>query len=369
MNKTGFGFLRLPRLDPTDEKSVDDQLLRAMVDRFMTLGGSYFDTAYTYLGGASEEALCRTVVQRYPRGSFQIADKLPGYQVKCKEDNRFFFEESLRRCGVSFFDVYLLHGLNEENYEIARKFDQFQFLQQLKKEGKAKKIGFSYHDTPQLLDRILAEHPEIDYVQLQINYLDWDSISIQSRLCYETAVKHGKKVLVMEPVKGGSLANLPVDAEKLLKDRDPYSSCAHWAMRFATALDHVKIVLSGMNSMDQMDDNMQKMAPLTAAEYATLENAARLIRADTAIACTGCNYCTPGCPREIPIPQYFAMYNEYKRNPGERWKTQIIYESLSKAAGKGSDCIQCGQCMRRCPQKLKIVDFLPIIDEAFSTEE
>lgn len=367
MNKTGFGFLRLPCLDPSDEKSVDDGLLCAMVDRFLSMGGSYFDTAYTYLGGASEEAFRRTVVQRYPRDAYRIADKLPGYAVTCSEDNRSLFEESLRRCGLDWFDVYLLHGLNEENYQIAKKFDQFAFLQQLREEGNAKKIGFSYHDTPELLDRILTEHPEVDYVQLQINYLDWDSFSIQAKQCYETAVRHGKQVLVMEPVKGGSLADLPLDAKELLKSIRPDSSFAHWAMRFASALDNVEIVLSGMNSIAQMEDNMQDMIPLTAEESAALEKAAQLIRANTAISCTGCSYCTAGCPQRIPIPKYFALYNEYKRNPGELWKSQIIYDSISKAEGKGSDCSQCGQCIKKCPQKLKITDLLPVIDEAFSS--
>lgn len=368
MNKTGFGFLRLPSLEPADEKSVDDELLCAMVDRFLSLGGDYFDTAYTYLGGASEEALRRTVVQRYPRERFRIADKLPGYEVRKLEDNRRFLEESLQRCGVDFFDVYLLHGLNEENYEIAQKFDQFGFLQQLKQEGKAKKIGFSYHDTAQLLDRILTEHPQVDYVQLQINYLDWDSLSIQARDCYKTAARHGKQVLVMEPVKGGSLAALPADAEAILKAVRPNSSAAQWAIRFASGLEHVEIVLSGMNSMEQMDDNMRHMLPLTAEEYAALEMAAQVIRAKTAIACTGCGYCTPGCPKRIPIPKYFALYNEYKRNPGELWKSQIIFDSLSKTAGKCSECIHCGQCMRRCPQKLTITELLPMVEAAFSTE-
>ena len=333
MNKTGFGFLRLPRLDPADEKSVDDRLLCQMVDRFLAMGGDYFDTAYTYLGGASEEALCRTVVQRYPRERFRIADKLPGYEVKCREDHQRIFDESLHRCGVTWFDVYLLHGLNAENYEIARKYEQFQFLQQLKAEGKVRKTGFSFHDTAQLLDRILTEHPEVDYVQLQINYLDWNSMSIQAQQCYETAVRHGKQILVMEPVKGGSLAAPPAGAERILKALGPQDSPARWAMRFATGLEDVQIVLSGMNSMEQMEDNMQRMTPLSARELETLEQAARLIRVNTAIACTGCGYCMAGCPMKIPIAQYFALYNEYKRDPKELWKTQIIFDSLTKAGG------------------------------------
>lgn len=368
MNKTGFGFLRLPRLDPADEKSINFPLLCTLVDRFLELGGDYFDTAYTYLGGASEEALRKTVVERYPRNAFRIADKLPGYMAKTKADNRRIFEESLRRCGVDYFDVYLLHGLNAENYEIAKRLDQFAFLHSLKKEGKAKQIGFSFHDTAQLLDQILSEHPEVDYVQLQINYLDWESLSVQSRLCYETAVKHGKKILVMEPVKGGALANLPAEAECLLKQFHPHDSTARWAIRFASRLDAVEIVLSGMNSMEQMEDNMNPFLPLTQEELAVLNRATEIIRANTAIECTGCGYCTSGCPVGMPIPRYFALFNEYKRNPTELWKTQIVYTSISIATVPASACIQCGQCERKCPQKLEIMNWLQEIDSCLPEE-
>lgn len=226
MNKTGFGFLRLPRLSPEENAGIDYGLLNSMVDAFLSLGGDYFDTAYTYLGGASEEAIRRAVVQRHPRASFRIADKLPGWKVTSHEDCQRYFDEQLARCGVDYFDVYLIHWLNAANYQICEEYDEFAFLRRVKQDGKARKIGFSYHDSPELLDRILAEHPETDYVQLQINYLDWDSVSIQSRECYETAVRHEKKVIVMEPVKGGSLATLPAEAAKLLKQMHPRESVA-----------------------------------------------------------------------------------------------------------------------------------------------
>lgn len=358
MNKTGFGFLRLPCLNPDDEKSIDYQTLCSLVDCFLEKGGSYFDTAYTYLGGASEEALRKTLVERYPRERFRIADKLPGYAAKNQEDNLRFFEESRKRCGVDYFDVYLLHGLNAENYEIAKQLDQFAFLQSLKEAGKVKKTGFSYHDTAELLDQILTEHPEVDYVQLQINYLDWDSQSIQSRACYETAVKHQKTVLVMEPVKGGTLANLPPEAELILKQIHPGNSPARWAIRFASDLDAVEVVLSGMNSMAQIEDNMTALSPLTMEEHAALERAAHIIGSNTAIGCTGCGYCTEGCPVGMPIPQYFTLYNEYKRHPAELWKTQIIYTSISKKKIPASSCIRCGQCESRCPQKLPVIKSL-----------
>ena len=358
MNKTGFGFLRLPRLDAADEKSVDYTVLNAMVDRFLALGGDYFDTAYTYLGGVSEEAFRKSVVDRYPRERFRIADKLPGFAVKAEEDNRRFFEESCRRCGVDFFDVYLLHGMNAENYELAKKFHQFEFLSHLKTAGKAKMIGFSFHDTADQLEIILAEHPEVDIVQLQINYLDWDSFSIQSRRCYETAVRYGKTVLVMEPVKGGTLANVPGDVENLLKSRCPEDSAAHWAMRFATGLPQTAIVLSGMNSMEQMEDNMRQMAPLDEAEKELLKEAARILQAKIAVPCTACGYCTAGCPMKISIPQYFSLFNEYSRSPGELWKAEVVFDGLKRIGGSPADCVACGQCETHCPQKLQIIDCL-----------
>lgn len=367
MNKLGFGFLRLPRLDPLDENSIDFDLLCTMVDRFLERGGRYFDTAYTYLGGASEEALKKALVERYPRERYLIADKLPGFEVKTESDNQRFFEESLARCGVDYFDVYLLHGINEENYEIAQKFDQFSFLTELKASGKAKKIGFSFHDTAQLLDRILTEQPEVDYVQLQINYLDWNSVSVQSRECYETAVQHGKRVLVMEPVKGGALADIPEKASAYLRALRPDDSPARWAIRFASDPEAVDVVLSGMNSLEQIKDNMGDFERLTQEEHAVLQQAARIICGNTAIACTGCGYCVHSCPGRIAIPQYFALFNEYKRNPAELWKSEIVCQSISKTAGTPADCVGCGQCEKRCPQKLPVIQWLTEIEKTFFT--
>ena len=363
MNKTGFGFLRLPRLTASDEKSIDYKALDTMVDCFLEQGGSYFDTAYTYLGGASEEALRRSLVERYPRGAYRLADKLPGWKVKAQEECEQYFAEQLSRCGVDYFDVYLIHWLNKANYEICEKNDEFAFLRHIKAEGKAKKIGFSYHDSPELLDRILSEHPEVDYVQLQINYLDWNSISIQAGKCYDVAVKHGKKVIVMEPVKGGSLAVLPEKAAQLLRDMDSAASLASWAIRFSSSLSEVEVVLSGMNTLEQVQDNMRSMNPLTAEERAVLERAAQIIRSNTAIPCTGCNYCAPNCPTRIPIPTYFALYNDYFRNPGEDWKMQNVYDA--KTGGRASACIACRQCENNCPQKIKVTEYLPWVVKAF----
>lgn len=362
MNKTGFGFLRLPR---TADGGIDYDILNPMVDRFLALGGSYFDTAYTYLNGLSEEAVRKAVVERYPRERFVLADKLPGYQVKSFEECHVYFEEQLRRCGVEWFDVFLLHWLNGENYAIAEKHDEFRFLRQLKAQGKAREIGFSYHDGPELLDQILTAHPEVDIVQLQINYLDWDSVSLQAAKLYEMAVRHGKKVVVMEPVKGGNLASLPAQAENLLRALRPGDSIASWAIRFATDLEKVAVVLSGMNTMDQMEDNMRPLQPLSEEERAALDACARIIRANTAVACTGCGYCVPNCPKGIPIPKLFALYNDYARNPGEDWKMQHAYDSLAKAHTGASQCIGCRQCEKNCPQGLGITEHLKAVAKVF----
>ena len=363
MNKTGFGFLRPPWLGPAEEKQIDYTKLNRIVDRFLELGGTVFDTAYTYLGGLSEEAIRKSLVERHPRDRYVLVDKLPGYLAKA--DCQAYFDESLRRCGVTYFDRYLLHWLTAENYAIAEQYDQFRFLREIKAAGKAGKIGFSYHDSPELLDKILTDHPEVDCVLLQINYLDWDSVSLRARACYETAVRHGVSVMVMEPVKGGSLANLPAEAEQCLRDIRPADSAASWAIRFAADLDAVDVVLSGMNTMEQLEDNLRDLPPLTEADRDALTRAAEIIRSNTAVACTGCGYCVPHCPLGMPIPQYFTLYNEYARHPGEDWKMQYAYNALAERQVKASACADCKQCEAHCPQNLEIAAALAKTAAAF----
>jgi len=365
MNKTGFGYLRLPQLDTEAGQVVDLDAVNALTDEFLALGGTYFDTAYTYLGGRSEDALRRCLVQRHPRRSFRIATKLPGYKMRSIADCEAAFHEQLQRCGVDWFDVYLLHWLNDKNYAIAEAQGQFDFLRRLKAEGKAKEIGFSYHDSPALLEQILTKHPDMDYVQLQLNYLDWESPALQARQLYEVAARHGKRIIVMEPVKGGQLAKLPPAAEALLRQRDGAASMASWAVRFVMSLPEVEIVLSGMNELSQVQDNMADLQTLTAEEHALLLQAAELIRADTAVPCTGCSYCTAGCPMNIPIPQYFALYNEYARTPEQGWKMGHAYRALAEKGGKASDCITCRMCEGSCPQKLPITEHLQAVAKAF----
>jgi len=365
MNKTGFGFLRLPRLVPEDETSLDMELICGMVDRFLERGGRYFDTAYTYLGGASEVGLRKALVERHPRDAYILADKLPTWKVSSREECWLRFREQQERCGVEKFDVYLLHWLNEEIYGICESYDGFGFLEEVKAKGLADRIGFSFHDSPRLLDRILTEHPGVDYVQLQINYLDWDSPALQARELYETAVKHGKKVIVMEPVRGGHLASLPEAGEALLRGIRPEESMASWAIRFAQNLPEVEVVLSGMSATEQVDDNLRDLPPLEEREREALKKVAEMIRSDTAVPCTGCNYCAPNCPQNIPIPKYFALYNDYARTPAFGWKMGHAYNALAAQYAKASDCLTCGACERNCPQKLDITGFLKKTAEAF----
>ncbi len=364
MNKLGFGFLRLPRKNPEDPKSIHWELLEEMVDAFLAGGGTYFDTAYTYLDGLSEEALRKTVVERHPRECFQIADKLPGYLVKRIEDCERFFQTQLQRCGVSWFDVYMLHWLNPENYRIAEQFREFAFLQKLKDEGRTKKTGFSYHGSAALLEEILTAHPEVDIVQLQINYLDWADPAIEAGACYDVAVRHGKEVVVMEPVKGGTLANLPEEAVSLLKAQVPTESAASWALRFAQDLQQVSVVLSGMNTLEQLRDNLQHRPALTDQERDILKEVCGILNRSIAIPCTACGYCVSHCPREIAIPDYFTIYNSYARHPGEDWKIQPVYEKIAQNHGKASDCIACKQCQSHCPQGIGISDWMMKIAEA-----
>ena len=364
MNKLGFGFLRLPLLDKKDEHSVDYAVLNFMVDRFIEKGGKYFDTAYTYLGGASEDAVRISLSERYSRKDFVLADKLPSWMIRSRDDCRKIFEKQLLRCGVDYFDVYLLHWLNEANYITAETFGEFEFLEEIKKEGLALETGFSFHDSPELLDKILSKHPEIDYVQLQINYLDWESPALRARECYEVAEKHGKKIIVMEPVKGGTLAKLPFDAKKVIEENCS-SGEASMAIRFAENLPLVTTVLSGMNSAEQLDDNMEERPELSEPEISALFAAAKIIRSETAVPCTGCSYCTGNCPLQIPIPKYFEVYNECCRNPEDDWKIEHAYSCLTRNFSRPSDCLRCRICEQNCPQKINIVETLQKVSRTF----
>ncbi len=369
MKKLGFGLMRLPLNASGNGKDIDMTRVNKMVDDFIGAGFTYFDTAYPYHGGASETAFREAVAKRYPREAYTVTTKMPIFNNPTEEDMPVIFNEQLEKCGVEYFDYYLLHALNNSRYEYCKKVNAFEFVSRMKAEGKIKHVGFSFHDSAAVLDKILSEHPEIEYVQLQINYIDWEDAKVESRKCYETCVKHGKPVIVMEPIKGGSLAVLPEAAETLLKNHNSEASIASWAVRYVASLDNVVMVLSGMSNEEQMLDNisyMKDFKPLDDAEQALIVEATDIIKNATPIPCTSCRYCTDGCPMQINIPEIFKLYNITKKFPGIPAKNAPgQYKRLMEKSGKASDCIGCGQCMEHCPQNIEITKWLETIAEVF----
>lgn len=359
MKKLAFGLMRLPQMDSKDYNSPTDiEQVKRMADLMMAKGFHYFDTAYVYGDGDSERAFREAVVKRYPRDSFTITDKIPTFILNQPEEVEPVFQEMLDNCGVEYFDYLWLHALSGPNYERAKKIDGFNFLAKAKGEGRAKHIGFSFHGTHDILDTILTEHPEMEYVQLQINYLDWEDPTVEAHKCYDVCVKHGKPAIVMEPVKGGSLANLPEEAERLFREKEPEMSNASWAIRFAASQENVMTVLSGMSSEAQVLDNigyMEHFVPLTEEEQALTQKAAAIIRKDITVPCTACRYCTSVCPKKIAIPDYFSVYNTIKRYGGTAM-TDVYnyYNNLIQMHGRPTDCVKCGLCEGRCPQHLEI---------------
>ena len=368
--KLGFGLMRLPLLDANDDGSVDLELLKKMVDSFLEQGFTYFDTAWMYCGGKSEEAAREALVRRHPRGSFTLTTKLPAYMLRREEDREWLFQEQLRRTGAGYFDYYWLHDVNSHSIQTFDRLNCWDFILEKKRQGLVRHVGFSFHDGPELLDKVLTEHPEMEYVQLQLNYLDWDSLGVQSHACYDVAVKHGKRVIVMEPVKGGTLAKVPARLEAMFKEREPEMSVPSWAIRFAATQENVMVVLSGMSNMEQLLDNtgyMKDFRPLDDEELALMKKAAEIINESIAVPCTGCSYCTVNCPMHIAIPKYFSLYNADLQELAEKgWTPQgSYYANLTLQFGKASDCIKCGRCEAMCPQHLPIRRYLEDVAKHF----
>ena len=359
--KLGFGLMRLPKKGLfTDIKEMSE-----MVDLFLENGFTYFDTAFIYLG--SEEAARKALVSRYPRDSYTLATKVNVLAALSEGGAKKQFETSLERTGAGYFDYYLLHAIMSSNVKRYEKFHMWDYVKDLKASGKIRNFGFSFHDSPQLLEELLSAHPEVDFVQLQINYADWENPAVQSRANYEVARKHGKQIVIMEPVKGGVLAKPVPEVEKLFKACHPDMSCASWAIRFAASLDGVLAVLSGMSNVEQMKDNisyMKEFQPLNEEEQEIIRKAQVILGKSAAIPCTACRYCTEGCPKQIPIPDIFAAMNRQLGN-GRLKEAKESYEACVSEGHCAGDCITCRKCEGACPQHLPISDHLKKAAEMF----
>ena len=352
--KLGFGLMRLPKKGI----GIDVEQVKVMADMFLDAGFTYFDTAFAYLG--SENAIRKALVERHPRDSFTLATKLNAMMAPTEKAAKKQFATSLERTGAGYFDYYLLHALMANNYTRYEKFHLWDFVSEQKEKGLIRNLGFSFHADPELLDQILTAHPEVDFVQLQINYADWENPKVTSRANYETARKHGKLITVMEPVKGGNLANPPKDVDRLFKDIHPDMSCASWAIRFVASLDGILTVLSGMSNIEQMRDNLSYMKhfqPLNEEEQKAIQAAQRILGNSSTVPCTACHYCTEGCPQQIRIPEIFAAMNRQLGNGQMAAATEAYHQAVSEGH-TASDCLECHQCEGVCPQHIQITEQL-----------
>lgn len=364
--KLGFGLMRLPK---DSDGKIDVEHTKRMVDMFMQAGQTYFDTAYVYDGGDSERAAKAALVDRYPRESYTLATKVNAWygETPTAEKVKQQFFTSLERTGAGYFDYYLLHALQTGNYKLYEDFGIWDFVKEQKEKGLIKHWGFSFHSSPDVLDMILTEHPDAEFVQLQLNYADWENPDVTSRANYEMARKHGKSIVVMEPVKGGALANPPAEVQKIFRAADAKASFASWAIRYVASLDGIITVLSGMSNTEQMQDNLSYMKdfkPLNETEREAVRKAQEAINGIKSIPCTACHYCTEGCPMQIPIPEIFAARNK-QLVWGQLESGNADYAKLTENASPAGACIACGQCENACPQQIKVIERLKECAESF----
>ena len=374
MAKLGMGMMRLPLLDENDQKSVDMNQVNEMVDAYMASGFNHFDTAFVYHEGMSEIAFKKAVVERYPRDSFKIATKMPLFIITEESQLEPIFSQQLENCGVDYFDYYMLHNVSGFTENAWKNVDLFSFIQNKKEEGFIKHIGLSTHGNAEFLEELLFEHPEIEFVLLQINYLDWEDEGIQSRECLEVARKYGKEVMIMEPYKGGFLADVPEEAEKIMKEHNPDKSVVSWAMRFVANMDDVSVVLTGASNLEQLESNISEIKnapPLSDEELEIIKEVSEIINSNITVDCTTCRYCVDVCSEEIDIAKVFDLYNKHNMLEIDDWTPfGNAYLNYTKLPGVGiaSDCIECELCIEECPQSINIPEVLKDVAKTFETE-
>ena len=374
MSKLGMGLMRLPLMDENDQTSIDYEEVNKMVDAYMDAGFDYFDTAFVYHEGVGEAAFRKCVVERYPRESFKIATKLPLFVITEESQLEPIFAQQLENCGVDYIDYYMLHNVSGFTENAWKNVDLYSFIQKKKEEGYIKHIGISTHGNAEFLEEILFEHPELEFVLLQINYLDWEDEGIESRKCLEVARKYNKQVMIMEPYKGGFLADVPEEAEKIMKEYNPDRSVVSWAMRFVANIEDVEVVLTGASNLEQLESNIREFNdadPLNDEEMEIISQVSEIINSNITVDCTKCRYCVDTCPEDIDIAKIFDLYNKHKLLEMDEWTPfGNAYLNYSKLDGVGiaSDCIECENCIEECPQQINIPEVLKDVAKTFETE-